>query len=72
MFGSDPKEYNIKTELTTCCFGLGTVYLAQHNNSRAYVSLKRFKMDKAKEECNQICVSSQKFEIGNIQFIHQI
>lgn len=57
MFGSDTKEYDLKAEITTCCYGIGTVYLAKHRSTREYVALKRFKMDKAKEECNLIRVS---------------
>lgn len=57
MFHSDPKDYEIKAELASCCHGIGTVYLAKHKNSREFVALKRFKMDKAKEESNAIRVS---------------
>lgn len=57
MFGSDTKEYDIKSEVTKCCYGIGTVYLAKHQSTREYVALKRFKMDKAKEESNLIRVS---------------
>lgn len=57
MYGSDPKDYEIKAELATCCHGIGTVYLAKHKGSREFVALKRFKMDKAKEEANLIRVS---------------
>lgn len=57
MFGSNSKDYTIKSVLANCCYGLGSVYLAQHNITREYVSLKRFKMDKVKEEGSLICVS---------------
>lgn len=57
MFGSNPNEYDLKNELATCCYGLGTVYLAKHVPSHEYVAVKKFKMDKAKEESNMIMVS---------------
>lgn len=58
MFGSNPNEYDLKNELATCCYGLGAVYLAKHVPSHEYVAVKKFKMDKAKEESNLIMVSN--------------
>lgn len=56
MFSSSPNEYEIKTELSSCCFGIGTVYLTKHRPSQQFVALKKFQMDKAKEESNLIRV----------------
>lgn len=58
VFGSNPNEYEIKTELSRCCFGIGTVYLAKHVGSQQYVAVKKFQMDKAKEEANLIRVNN--------------
>lgn len=57
MFGSNPNEYEIKTELASCCYGIGTVFLAKHRPTQQFVALKKIQMDKAKEECNLIRVS---------------
>lgn len=59
MFGSTPDEYEIKTELATCCYGLGTVYLAKHRPSQQFVALKKIQLDRAKGESNSIRVSSR-------------
>ncbi|GAB0093811.1 Putative serine/threonine-protein kinase STE20-like [Sergentomyia squamirostris] len=49
MFGYDPNDYEIKTELApTCCNGIASVYLAKHLSGHL-VALKKFRMDKAKE-----------------------
>lgn len=61
VFGSNPNEYEIKTELSRCCFGIGTVYLAKHVGSQQYVAVKKFQMDKAKEEANLIRVNNNDF-----------
>lgn len=52
MFGSDPNDYVLKSELATCCNGIGTVYLARHKPSNEYISIKKFQMDRAKLEEN--------------------
>lgn len=64
MFGADPREYEIKGELSTCCYGIGYVYIAKHKVTREFVALKRFKMDNAKEESNLIRVSD--YEHANV------
>lgn len=57
VFGSNPNEYEIKAELSSCCFGIGTVYLAKHKTSQQFAALKKFQMDKAKDESNLILVN---------------
>ena len=57
MFGSNPNDYEIKTELAVCCYGIATVFLAKHRPSGDLVAVKRFKMDKAGEENALIKVS---------------
>lgn len=56
MFGHNPSEYDLKVELASCCNGIGTVYLARHKPSGEYVSVKKYKMDKAREVNNLITV----------------
>lgn len=71
MFGSNPNEYEIKTELSSCCFGIGTVYLAKHGPTQQFVALKKFQMDKAKDEANLIRVSkSYCLHLINFKFNH--
>lgn len=53
----NPSNYEIKSELSNCCFGIGIVYLAKHAPSQQFVAIKKFQMDKAKEESNLIRVS---------------
>lgn len=45
-------EYALKSELATCCNGIGTVYLAKHKTSNEFISIKKFKMDRAKLDEN--------------------
>lgn len=54
---ANPSNYEIKAELSSCCFGIGVVYLAKHVPSQQFVAVKKFQMDKAKEESNLIRVS---------------
>lgn len=60
---SNPTNYEIKSELSNCCFGIGVVYLAKYVPSQQFVALKKFQMDKAKEESNLIRVSVFHFGI---------
>lgn len=55
---SNPSSYEIKSELSSCCFGIGIVYLARHVPTQQFVAVKKFQMDKAKEETNliRVCV----------------
>lgn len=50
MFGFNLKDYDLKAELSICCNQICVVYLAHHKPSNDYVSLKKYRMDKAKEE----------------------
>lgn len=54
MFGYDPSDYILKSELATCCNGIGIVYLAKHKPSNEFISIKKFKMDRAKLEENTL------------------
>lgn len=54
VFDSNPSNYECKSELSNCCFGIGIVYLAKHVPSQQFVAVKKFQMDKAKEESNLI------------------
>lgn len=57
VLDSNSSNYEIKSELSNCCFGIGIVYLAKHVPSQQFVAIKKFQMDKAKEESNLIRVS---------------
>lgn len=57
VLDSNPSNYEIKSELSNCCFGIGIVYLAKHAPTQQFVAIKKFQMDKAKEESNLIRVS---------------
>lgn len=59
MFGYNPNEYELKTELTTCYNGVGTVYFARHRPTGQHISVKKYKMDNTKEENNLITVIVQ-------------
>lgn len=54
---ANPSNYEIKSELSSCCFGIGVVYLAKHVPTQQFVAVKKFQMDKAREENNLIRVS---------------
>lgn len=58
MFGYNPNEYDLKTELATCYNGVGTVYFARHRPTGENISVKKYKMDNnnTKEENNLITV----------------
>lgn len=62
MFGSDPSDYVLKSELANCCNGIGTVYLAKHKPSDQFISIKKFKMDRAKLEENILIRVSHTFK----------
>uniref|UniRef100_A0A1L8DM73 Putative ste20-like serine/threonine protein kinase n=1 Tax=Nyssomyia neivai TaxID=330878 RepID=A0A1L8DM73_9DIPT len=49
MFGYQSNDYEIRAELATCMHGIASVYLAKHTSGQL-VALKKFRMDKAKEE----------------------
>lgn len=57
VYNSNPNDYEIRNELSICCFGIGTVYLAKHVPSQRFIAIKKFQMDKAKDESNLIRVS---------------
>lgn len=54
MFSINPVDYDLKVELAKCCNNIATVYLAQYRKSGEHVAVKKYRMDKAKEETNQI------------------
>lgn len=59
MFGTNPADYDFKKELAPCCNGLGTVYLVQHRQTGEHLTIKKYRMDRAKEESKQIVVRIQ-------------
>lgn len=58
VLDANPSNYEIKSEVSSCCFGIGTVYIAKHVPTQQFVAIKKFQMDKAKEESNLIRVSN--------------
>lgn len=54
MFGNDISEYDVKAELAVCYNKIASVYLTQHRTSREFVALKKYTMDRAKEESASI------------------
>lgn len=50
MFGNDISDFDIKAELAVCYNKIGFVYLAQHKTTNEYVALKKYILDKAKDE----------------------
>lgn len=67
MFGSNLSDYVLKSELATCCNGIGSVYLAKHRPSNEFIAVKKFKMDRAKLEENILIRVS-----GKSKFWHNI
>lgn len=57
VYGSNPNEYELRIELSSCCFGIGTVYLAKHVPSQKLVAVKKFQIDIAKGENGPLRVS---------------
>lgn len=57
VLDSNPSNYELKSELSNCCFGIGIVYAAKHVPTQQFVAVKKFQMDKAKEESSLIRVS---------------
>lgn len=57
VLDSNPSNYEFKSELSNCCFGIGIVYAAKYVPTQQFVAIKKFQMDKAKEESNLIRVS---------------
>jgi len=55
-FESDPSHYKICSILGQCCGSIGIVLLAVHGPSASLVALKKFNMDKAKDEIENIQV----------------
>lgn len=50
MFEADPGHYKTISILGTCCEGLAIVHLTKHVPSATLIVVKKFNMDKAKEE----------------------
>lgn len=59
MFGSNHRDYDLKAELSHCCNLLGTVFLAQHLPSGTYLCVKKYQLDKIKDEFSEIIVCNQ-------------
>lgn len=55
-FGANPLSYEVRSVLGQCCDDVGQVYLAFHVPTDTPVALKKFNMDKAKDELENIQV----------------
>uniref|UniRef100_A0A6M2DT50 Putative serine/threonine protein kinase n=1 Tax=Xenopsylla cheopis TaxID=163159 RepID=A0A6M2DT50_XENCH len=49
MFGYHLQEYDLKNELSVCCGGLGSVYMAIHRPTHRRVAIKKIKLDLIEE-----------------------
>ncbi|XP_026471784.1 STE20-related kinase adapter protein alpha-like [Ctenocephalides felis] len=49
MFGYQLQEYDLKHELTVCCGGLGSVYVAYHRPTHRKVAIKKIQLDLIEE-----------------------
>lgn len=58
MFETDSSHYKTISILGHCCDGLAIVHLAKHIPSDTLVAVKKFNMDKAREEALLIQVCS--------------
>lgn len=66
MFGINPEDYDLRAELSSCCNEIGVVYLAQYKPSGQHVAVKKFRMDKIKDENDMFGV---RFDSLGINFI---
>lgn len=57
MFEADSSCYKTVSMLSTCCDGLAIVHLTKHLPSDTLVVVKKFNMDRAKEESHLIQVN---------------
>jgi hypothetical protein len=57
MFEADPAHYQLCSVLGHCCEDIATVHLARHLPSGTLVAIKKFNMDKSKQEANLIQAS---------------
>jgi len=57
MFEADPAHYQLCSVLGHCCEDIATVHLARHLPSGTLVAVKKFNMDKSKQEASLIQVS---------------
>ncbi|XP_017777233.1 PREDICTED: STE20-related kinase adapter protein alpha isoform X2 [Nicrophorus vespilloides] len=53
-YDANNENYKTISILSQCCQGIGTVHLAKHLSSGQMVAIKKFNMDKAKDEINLI------------------
>lgn len=57
MFEADPAHYQLCSILGHCCEDTATVHLARHLPSGTLVAVKKFNMDKSKQEASLIQAS---------------
>lgn len=59
MFGSDSNSYLVTSVLGQCCGDIGQIYLAIYLPSNTPIALKKFNLDKVKDEMENIQVRRQ-------------
>lgn len=57
MFSQNSAEYTIQSELATCCNGIATVLMAQYKPTGEFVSIKKYKLDKTKDEKDNLHIT---------------
>lgn len=57
MFSQTASDYAIKSELAICCNGIATVLMAQYIPTGEFVSVKKYKMDKTKDETDNLHIT---------------
>jgi hypothetical protein len=70
MFEADPAHYQLCSVLGHCCESIATVHLARHLPSGTLVAVKKFNLEKSKQEASLIqastvvscCAPSQQWE----------
>lgn len=67
-FEANNAHYNVISILGGCYNGIGVVYLAKHTLSGQMVAVKRYNMDKVKDEIGLIQVKQQILHFKSIMF----
>lgn len=56
MFNPDISDYQLTSIVTECCGGMAVVYSALYKPDNQHVAIKRYFVDKSKENANLIQV----------------
>jgi hypothetical protein len=61
MFEADPTQYELCSVLGHCCENIATVHLARYRPSGAMVAVKKFNLERSKQEASLIQASAVVF-----------